>query len=58
MHGRTREALLTSRGLDAIAEIANALSCHRGNGDLLFGQDVRSRLGATGCAGLMVARGA
>ncbi len=60
VHGRTREARYRHpANWDAIAEIANALPVPVvGNGDLLFGQDVQSRLNATGCAGLMVARGA
>jgi tRNA-dihydrouridine synthase 3 len=60
VHGRTREARYRHPAdWNAIAEIANALPVPVvGNGDLLFGQDVRARLEATGCAGVMVARGA
>jgi tRNA-dihydrouridine synthase 3 len=60
VHGRTREARYRHPAdWNAIGEIAAALPVPVvGNGDLLFGQDLHARLNATGCAGVMVARGA
>lgn len=60
VHGRTREARYRHPAdWRAIAEIAAALPVPVvGNGDLLFGQEVRGLLQTTGAAGVMVARGA
>ena len=60
VHGRTREARYRHPAdWDAIAEIAAAVTVPViGNGDLLFPHEVQSRLAATGCAAVMVARGA
>ena len=60
VHGRTREARYRHPAdWDAIAEIAAAVPVPViGNGDLLFPHEVQSRLAATGCAAVMVARGA
>ncbi len=60
VHGRTREARYRHPAdWDAIAEVAAAVSVPViGNGDLLFGHEFRARLAASGCVGLMTARGA
>jgi tRNA-dihydrouridine synthase 3 len=60
VHARTREARYRHPAdWDAIAEIAAAVPVPVvGNGDLLFGHEVHERLAASGCAGVMVARGA
>jgi len=60
VHGRTREARYRHPAdWDAIGEIAASVPVPVvGNGDLLFPHDVQSRLKATGCAAVMVARGA
>lgn len=60
VHGRTREARYRHPAdWNAIAEIAAAVPVPVvGNGDLLFAHEVISRLGTTGCAAVMVARGA
>ena len=59
VHGRTREARYRHPAdWDAIAEIAAAVPVPViGNGDLLFAHEIHERLAATGCAGVMVARG-
>jgi len=60
VHGRTREARYRHPAdWDAIAQLAAVTSVPViGNGDLLFGHEIRERLAAGGCAGVMVARGA
>lgn len=60
VHGRTREARYRHPAdWDAIAEVAAAVPVPVvGNGDLLFGHEIRARLAAGGCAGVMIARGA
>lgn len=60
VHGRTRQARYTqSADWDAIGEVAAALSVPVvGNGDLLFRHEIASGLARSGCAGVMVARGA
>lgn len=60
VHGRTREARYRHPAdWDAIAEIAAAVSVPVvGNGDLLFGHEIRERLTRARCAGVMIARGA
>lgn len=60
VHGRTREARYRHPAdWDAIAEIAAAVAVPVvGNGDLLFPHEIQSRLRATGCGAVMVARGA
>lgn len=59
VHGRTRAARYkTSANWDAIAEVAAALPVPViGNGDLLFGHEVKERLATSGCTALMSARG-
>jgi tRNA-dihydrouridine synthase 3 len=60
VHGRTREARYRHPADWApIAEVAAALPVPVvGNGDLLFAHEIADRLSSTGCAGVMVARGA
>jgi tRNA-dihydrouridine synthase 3 len=60
VHGRTREARYRHPAdWEAIAEVARAVPVPViGNGDLLFPHEIRSRLASTGCAAVMVARGA
>jgi tRNA-dihydrouridine synthase 3 len=60
VHGRTREARYRHPAdWQVIAEIAAALPVPVvGNGDLLFAHEIRERLQTSGCAGVMVARGA
>ena len=60
VHGRTREARYRHPAdWDAIAEIAAAVPVPViGNGDLLFAHEIADRLRTTGCAAVMIARGA
>jgi tRNA-dihydrouridine synthase 3 len=60
VHGRTREARYRHPAdWDAIAAVAAAVPVPViGNGDLLFAHEIRERLSASGCAAVMVARGA
>ncbi len=60
VHGRTRNARYrSSADWGAIAEVAQAVPVPViGNGDILFGHDARSALERSGCAAVMVARGA
>lgn len=60
VHGRTREARYRQAAeWDAIAEVAAAVPVPVvGNGDLLFGHEIRERLATSGCAAVMTARGA
>lgn len=60
VHGRTRAARYkTSADWAAIAEIAASVPVPViGNGDILFGNQVASRLQQAGCTGAMAARGA
>lgn len=60
VHGRTRQARYTrAADWDAIGEIAAAVSVPVvGNGDLLFQHEMHAALERSGCAGVMVARGA
>jgi len=60
VHGRTREARYRHPAdWDAIAEVAAAVPVPViGNGDLLFPHEVHERLAASGCAAVMIARGA
>jgi tRNA-dihydrouridine synthase 3 len=60
VHGRTREARYRHPAdWDAIAEVTASVPVPVvGNGDLLFGHEIAGRLAASGCAGVMVARGA
>ena len=60
VHGRTREARYRyPADWDAIAEVAAALPVPViGNGDLLYPHEIAQRLRASGCAGVMIARGA
>jgi tRNA-dihydrouridine synthase 3 len=60
VHGRTRDARYRHAAeWDVIGEIAAALPVPViGNGDLLFGHEVVSTLDRSGCAAVMVARGA
>jgi len=60
VHGRTREARYRHPAdWDAIAEIASAVPVPVvGNGDLLFPHEIQERLAASGCAAVMIARGA
>jgi tRNA-dihydrouridine synthase 3 len=60
VHGRTREARYRHPAdWDAIAEIAAAVPVPViGNGDLLFPHEIADRLRTSGCAAVMVARGA
>jgi tRNA-dihydrouridine synthase 3 len=60
VHGRTREARYRHPAdWDAIAEIAAAVPVPVvGNGDLLYPHEIQHRLATSGCAAVMVARGA
>jgi tRNA-dihydrouridine synthase 3 len=60
VHGRTREARYRHPAdWEAIAEVARAVPVPViGNGDLLFAHEIQSRFSSTGCAAVMVARGA
>lgn len=60
VHGRTREARYRHPAeWDAIAEVAAAVPVPVvGNGDLLFAHEIQERLATSGCAAVMVARGA
>jgi tRNA-dihydrouridine synthase 3 len=60
VHGRTREARYRHPAeWDAIAEVAAAVPVPVvGNGDLLYPHEIAGRLATSGCAGVMVARGA
>jgi tRNA-dihydrouridine synthase 3 len=60
VHGRTREARYRHPAeWDAIAEVAASVPVPViGNGDLLFGHEIRERLAGSGCAAVMTARGA
>jgi tRNA-dihydrouridine synthase 3 len=60
VHGRTREARYRHPAdWKAIAQIASSVDVPVvGNGDLLFGHELASRLAASGCTALMTARGA
>jgi tRNA-dihydrouridine synthase 3 len=60
VHGRTRQARYRHPAdWDAIAEIAAAVPIPViGNGDLLYPHQIEARLRASGCAAVMVARGA
>lgn len=60
VHGRTREARYRHPAeWDAIAEIAAAVPIPViGNGDLLYPHEIHHRLQTSGCAAVMVARGA
>ena len=60
MHGRTRQARYThAADWDAIGEVAAAVPVPVvGNGDLLFQHEIAAALARSGCAGVMVARGA
>lgn len=60
VHGRTRQARYTmAADWDAIGEVAAAVRVPViGNGDLLFPHDIEAALRRSGCAGVMIARGA
>jgi tRNA-dihydrouridine synthase 3 len=60
VHGRTRDARYRyPADWDAIAEVAAAVPVPVvGNGDLLHSHQIRERLDASGCAAVMIARGA
>jgi tRNA-dihydrouridine synthase 3 len=60
VHGRTREARYRHPAeWDAISEAAAAVAVPVvGNGDLLFAHEIRHRLETSGCAAVMIARGA
>lgn len=60
VHGRTREARYRyPADWDAIAEVAAAVRVPVvGNGDLLYPHEISARLAASGCAAVMIARGA
>jgi tRNA-dihydrouridine synthase len=60
VHGRTRDARYRfAADWDAIGEVAHAVSVPViGNGDLLFGHQVEAARQRSGCAAVMVARGA
>lgn len=60
VHGRTREQLYHGRAdRGIIAEVVKAVSIPViGNGDVFSGADARAMLDETGCAGVMIARGA
>ena len=60
VHGRTRQARYRHPAdWDAISKVAAAVSIPVvGNGDLLQSHEIADRFAVTGCAGVMVARGA
>ena len=60
VHGRTRQARYTmAADWDAIGEVAAAVRVPVvGNGDLLFPHEIRAAIARSGCAGVMIARGA
>ena len=60
VHGRTRQARYTmAADWNAIGEVAAAVGVPVvGNGDLLFRHEIRNALTTSGCAGVMIARGA
>jgi tRNA-dihydrouridine synthase 3 len=60
VHGRTRQARYTTvADWDAIGEVASAVRVPVvGNGDLLFPHEILAALARSGCAGVMIARGA
>jgi tRNA-dihydrouridine synthase 3 len=60
VHGRTRQARYTmAADWDAIGEVAAAVRVPVvGNGDLLFPHEIAAALQRSGCAGVMIARGA
>jgi tRNA-dihydrouridine synthase 3 len=60
VHGRTRQARYRHPAeWDAIAEVAAAVNVPVvGNGDLLFPHEIGERIKASGCAAVMIARGA
>lgn len=60
VHGRTREQLYQGQAdREIIAEVVSAVSVPVfGNGDVFSGESALNMLEKTGCAGLMVARGA
>jgi tRNA-dihydrouridine synthase 3 len=60
VHGRTRQARYTTLAdWDAIGEVASAVRIPVvGNGDLLFVHEIPAALARSGCAGVMIARGA
>jgi tRNA-dihydrouridine synthase 3 len=60
VHARTREARYRHPAdWDAIAEVAAAVPVPViGNGDLLFAHEIHHHLRTSGCAGVMIARGA
>jgi tRNA-dihydrouridine synthase 3 len=60
VHGRTRQARYTmAADWDAIGEVASAVRVPVvGNGDLLFRHEIDAALTRSGCAGVMIARGA
>ena len=60
VHGRTRQARYRHPAeWDVIAEIAAAVPVPVvGNGDLLFAHEIADRLRTSGCAAVMIARGA
>jgi tRNA-dihydrouridine synthase 3 len=60
VHGRTRQARYTAAAdWDAIREVASAVNVPVvGNGDLLFAHEIKAALSGSGCAGVMIARGA
>jgi tRNA-dihydrouridine synthase 3 len=60
VHGRTREARYRHpANWTAIAEVAAAVRVPViGNGDLLFAHEIADRLRSSGCAAVLVARGA
>jgi tRNA-dihydrouridine synthase 3 len=60
VHGRTREARYRyPADWDAIAEVASTVGVPVvGNGDLLYPHEITDRLTTSGCAAVMIARGA
>ncbi len=60
VHGRTRQARYTTAAdWDAIGEVVAAVTVPViGNGDLLFAHEITAALARSGCAGVMIARGA
>ncbi|HEX7049553.1 MAG TPA: tRNA dihydrouridine synthase DusB [Longimicrobiales bacterium] len=59
LHARTRTQMYSGRAnWDEIAAVVDALEIPViGNGDVLVGEDARRMRDATGCAGVMIARG-